>query len=249
MRELTEQIVREVRACGALVREAKREDFEVDQKGHANFVTTYDKMIQDRLQKALMRLLPEAVFVGEEEDLHASIQKGYAFLVDPIDGTTNFVKDFKMSAISVAVMKDSVPEIGVIYNPYMDEMLTAERGGGAYLNGKPIHVNRRPLSRCLVLFGTAAYNPELRDRTFELAKHYCDVCLDVRRCGSAALDLCYVAAGRGEIFFELHLSPWDFAAGSLMIEEAGGTITDIDGNPLRFDKPSTILAQGVILDE
>lgn len=144
--------------------------------------------------------MPEAVFVGEEEDIHASIAKGYAFIVDPIDGTTNFIKDYHVSAISVGLALDGERYMGVVYNPYLNELFTAVKGQGAYLNGVPIHVSSQPLENGVVLFGTAPYYEELNQKSFEMAYDYFKRSLDVRRSGSAALDLCSVAAGRAELF-------------------------------------------------
>ena len=177
-----------------------------------------------------------------KDDMHASIQKGLAFIVDPIDGTTNFIKDYHVSAISVGLINDGRSYIGVVYNPYLDEMFTAERGKGAFLNGKPIHVSRNPLSEGIVLFGTAPYYEELSRKSFDLAYEYFRQALDIRRSGSAAIDLCSIAAGRAEVYFELRLSPWDYAAGSLIVEEAGGVVTTVDGGEITFERPCSVLA-------
>lgn len=247
-KELLNKIVDVVRECGEIILHADRSKSCIDEKtGHANFVTAYDKKIQQILQKRLLQILPEAVFVGEEEDIHASVAKGYAFIVDPIDGTTNFIKDYHMSVVSVGLTSDGEKYMGVVYNPYSDEMFTAVKGQGAYLNDKPIHVSSQPLSNGLVLFGTAPYYEGLSKRSFEMAYDYFRQALDVRRSGSAAFDLCSVAAGRAELFFELRLSPWDYAAGALILEEAGGKVTTIQGEPLTLQAGCSVLAtNGVV---
>ena len=237
------EIEEELRSCGEILLHADRSQLRVDEKdGRANFVTTYDRMIQERLAEALPRILPGATFVGEEEDIHASIAEGYAFIVDPIDGTTNFIHDYHMSCISVGVIKGGQPYAGVVYNPYLDEMYTAEVGCGAFLNGQPMHVSDLPLSKGIVLMGTAPYYTELHDETFRLAREYFEKSMDIRRSASAALDLCMIAAGRAELFFELRLQPWDYAAGCVLVQEAGGVITTMDGTPIRLDQPCSILA-------
>ena len=242
-RSLVDKIADVVRDCGKIMLEAVRTSDMVDEKeGHANFVTTYDKKVQETLKEKLTEILPAAAFVGEEDDIHASIQKGLAFIVDPIDGTTNFIKDYHVSAISVGLINDGRSYIGVVYNPYLDEMFTAERGKGAFLNGKPIHVSRNPLSEGIVLFGTAPYYEELSRKSFDLAYEYFRQALDIRRSGSAAIDLCSIAAGRAEVYFELRLSPWDYAAGSLIVEEAGGVVTTVDGGEITFERPCSVLA-------
>ena len=242
-RSLVDKIADAVRDCGKIMLEAVRTSDMVDEKeGHANFVTTYDKKVQETLKEKLTEILPAAAFVGEEDDIHTSIQKGLAFIVDPIDGTTNFIKDYHVSAISVGLINDGRSYIGVVYNPYLDEMFTAERGKGAFLNGKPIHVSRNPLSEGIVLFGTAPYYEELSRKSFDLAYEYFRHALDIRRSGSAAIDLCSIAAGRAEVYFELRLSPWDYAAGSLIVEEAGGVVTMVDGGEITFERPCSVLA-------
>lgn len=237
----------EVFLCGQIIRDAARSENMVEEKaGHANFVTTYDKRVQEELKKRLLALMPEAVFVGEEEDIHASIEKGAAFIVDPIDGTTNFIKDYHCSCISVAMTLDGRPELGIVYNPYLGEMFLAKRGCGAYLNGKPIHVSKQPLSNGVVLFGTAPYYEDLAKKSFTLAYEYFKKALDVRRSGSAAIDLCNIACGRAELYFELLLSPWDYAAGALIVEEAGGRVTTVDGDAITLDAPCSVLAAGTL---
>lgn len=246
VKELLDKLTAVMKECGQLIINADRNESMVDEKaGHANFVTTYDKMVQVKLQESFAKILPEAVFVGEEEDIHASIEKGLAFIVDPIDGTTNFIKDYHTSAISVGLLKDGEQYLGAVYNPYLDELFTAVKGCGAYLNGKPIHVSKQPLSNGIVLFGTAPYYEELNKASFDMAYDYFKQALDIRRSGSAALDLCSVAAGRAELFFELRLSPWDYAAGSLIITEAGGIVTTVEDGPITFDKPCSVLARNV----
>ena len=239
-----DQIIDLVRECGQLVKDADRRNLHVDSKaGHANFVTDYDKKVQDRLKSGLLKIMPDAHFMGEEGTTQEFSPKGKFFIVDPIDGTTNFIKDFRASSISVALVVDGAAELGAIYNPYLDEMFTAMRGQGAFCNGKRIHVSSEPLENGLVIFGTSPYNEELSERSFKLAYSYFRKAIDVRRTGSAALDMCSVAAGRAELFFELSLSPWDYAAGALIVEEAGGIVTDIDGNALVYDRKSSILAR------
>ena len=239
-----DQIIDLVRKCGKLVKDADRHNLNVDSKaGHANFVTDYDKKVQDRLKTGLLKIMPDAHFMGEEGTTQEFSPKGKFFIVDPIDGTTNFIKDFRASCISVALVVDGTAELGAIYNPYLDEMFTATRGQGAFCNGKRIHVSSEPLENGLVIFGTSPYNEELSERSFQLAYSYFRKSVDVRRTGSAALDMCSVAAGRAELFFELSLSPWDYAAGALIVEEAGGIVTDIDGNALAYDRKSSILAR------
>ena len=215
--------------------------------GVADLVTEYDKKIQEHLEIGLRKILPEAKFIGEEGSSDELSDEGYAFIVDPIDGTTNFVKDYHTSAISVALLKGREAVAGVVYNPYLDETFSAIKGQGAFLNGKKISVSSQPLDKALVLFGTAPYDKHLFKETLEILSDYFYKALDIRRCGSAALDLCSVACGRAELYFELVVSPWDFAAGKLLVEEAGGVVTTLDGKPLSFDGKTSIIAKNNVI--
>lgn len=212
--------------------------------GSANFVTVFDLRVQDFLIEGVKQICPDAVFIAEEKENDAAVLSAeHCFIIDPIDGTTNFICDYRHSAISLALFSKGAAIFGAVYDPYLDEMFTAERGKGAFCNQRRIAVSQRPLDRALVAFGTAPYDKEaLADQTFALCKKLLLTCGDLRRGGSAALDLAYLAAGRVDAFFEYRLSPWDVAAGSLLITEAGGVISDLEGASLGFDAPSPVLA-------
>ena len=237
-----------VKECGTVILKADREKMAIDIKsGVADLVTEYDKNIQTQLEIGLKKILPEAKFIGEEGSSDELTDEGYAFIVDPIDGTTNFVKDFHHSAISVALLKGKEVVAGVVYNPYLDEAFHAIKGEGAFCNGKKISVSSSPLEKSLILFGSSPYDKNLFPETIKIVSEYFYKALDIRRSGSAALDLCYVACGRADMFVELQVSPWDFAAGKLLIEEAGGIVTTLDGAPLSFDGKTSILAKNNVI--
>lgn len=237
-----------IKKCGKVVIEADREKMGIEIKsGITDLVTEYDKKIQDMLFTGLKEILPEAKLIGEEGSKDTLTSEGYAFVVDPIDGTTNFVKDYHFSAISVALFKDGAVEAGFVYNPYLDELFSAVKGQGAYCNGNKISVSEAEMSKALVLFGTSPYDKALSVKTFEIASKFFSQCLDIRRSGSAALDLCSVAAGRAEIYFELQVSPWDFAAGKLIVEEAGGVVTTLEGGELSFQNKTSIIARNKVV--
>lgn len=218
-----------------------------EKPGSANYVTAYDVAVENFLIEKLSAAFPDAKFIGEEhEATHGNVEKeGRYFIIDPIDGTTNFIHGYRHSCISIALLENAKVISGVVYNPYQNELFTADLGQGAFLNGESIQVSGRKLSEALVIFGTSPYNPELFDITIKTVERAYRNCRDVRRDGSAALNMAYIAAGRGDIYFEYVLSPWDFAAGYLLIKEAGGIVTDIDGNDVTFNKPSTLLASNV----
>lgn len=162
--------------------------------------------------------------------------------MDPIDGTLNFMRGRNCSAVSIALLKHKQPVIGVIYCPFDDEMVTAERGKGAFLNGKRIHVSDTPFENAMVAMGTSPYNSALAKKTLDKAMRFLLEAGDLRRTGSAAIDLADVACGRSDLFFELQLSPWDIAAGSLIVEEAGGIFCEFEEEERTFDKKVAILA-------
>ena len=237
------KIIAQIFDCGQTIKYADRSNVVVSEKeGKANFVTSYDKSIQEQIKERLLNVFPNAVFVGEEEDIHESIEKGYAFIVDPIDGTTNFMKDYHMSCISVGMTYNGELLAGVVYNPYLEEVYYARKGRGAFCNGKRINVSNEAIDNGIVLFGTAPYYPEMKEKTFKLAMDYYDRALDLRRSGSAALDMCAIAAGRAEVFFECVLCPWDFAAGTLLVREAGGCVTTLEGEEITLEKRCSLLA-------
>ena len=238
-------IVNIVKSCTPIMLEAKDISDNVEAKeGHGNFVTAFDKRMQAALEEKLAAAFPDAQFLGEEDESRtaADLYHGMVFVIDPIDGTSNFMNGLNYSCVSVGVVIDGKRYAGVVYNPYNDECFTAERGQGAYLNDKQIHVSNTDLAHSLVLFGTAPYYEELWDRTFELARDYCSRGMDLRRSGSAALDLCNIACGRAGLFFELRLQPWDFTAGIVLIEEAGGLVVDENGRELPLFEASSIWA-------
>lgn len=197
-----------------------------------NVVTEYDTGIQQMLIETFSTALPDAHFFCEEMASPDSLDAEHTFIIDPIDGTMNFVKGFHHSCVSTAYMNRGVISAAAIYNPYADEMFTAIIGKGAWLNGEKLKIENVSLAESVVCFGSAPYYRDTRDRTLAMIRAALDIGLDIRREGSAALDLCSVAAGRSGVFFEMLLSFWDFAAGMLIATEAGAEVRTVDGGPL-----------------
>ena len=225
---MLETIIDIVRQAGEIVLSARDIGSRTREKtSAADLVTEYDLAVEQFLKEKLPPLVPGSIFFGEEEAENADPSRGWAFIVDPIDGTTNFVRGLQQSAVSVALAK-----YGVVYDPYKHEMFSARRGGGAFLNGAPIRVSDRPLDQGIFAMGTALYRPEYFQRTMRLTEQLFRRSCDFRRMGAAALDLCSVACGRTDAFFEYSLSPWDYAAGSLIVIEAGGAASTLEGGPL-----------------
>ena len=222
-----------------------------NKSGARDVVTEYDRRVQQLLEARLRDVLPEAHFYCEEMDEQEKLDSEHLFIIDPIDGTMNFVRGFHHSCLSVAYARRGTVMAAAVYNPYLDEMFHAVRGAGAFLNGSPIHVAEESLRQSVVCFGTSPYREDLADRTFALARALFGASLDVRREGTAALDLCSVAAGRAGLYFELNLSLWDYAAGMLIVEEAGGVCRTAAGEalPMTGEKSSVAAASAQVLEE
>ncbi len=253
--ELIEKLAGAAREAGEIMKEAAARGPRVMSKdGHANFVTEYDQKVQEFLFSRLGAILPEAHFMGEEEGQEVFMEeygKGYTFVIDPIDGTSNFMKSYFPSVTSIALLKDGKPYIGVIYIPQSDQMFYAQKDCGAYMNGEQIHTSPSPLAESLVGMGTSPYYGErISGAALQLALHYLSRSIDIRRSGSAAFDLCMVACGRTGMFYEPVLCLWDYGAGALIVQEAGGVVTDMEGGPLNYTGKSSLIAvSGAIAKE
>ena len=240
---MLEQIISIVREAGEIVLSAHDIWSQTHEKSSAaDLVTEYDLAVERFLKEKLPPLVPGSLFFGEEEKENASPLTGWVFIVDPIDGTTNFVRGLKHSAISVALAHDGVVEYGVVYDPYKDEIFTAKRDGGAFLNGRPVHVSERPLDQGVFGMGTAIYDRQFIAPTMRVTEQLFRRSCDFRRLGAAALDLCDVACGRLDLFFEYSLSPWDHAAGGLILIEAGGVLSTLEGRPMDYASRCSVWA-------
>ena len=238
---MLKKITEIVKEAGKIVLSAHNQENAVTAKeGKKNFVTKYDVAVQEFLFRELGKDFPDAQFIGEEGENDISTN-GLRFIIDPIDGTTNFMQDYRCSCISIGLCKGNDVIAGVVYNPYTDELFSAEKGKGAYLNGDKIKVSERPLSDGLALFGTSPYHPENTDETFSLLRKVFDFSRDIRRSGSAAYDICMIACGRCEVFFEKSLQPWDIAAGTLILKEAGGVALNYQGRDISFSTPNDVV--------
>lgn len=216
---------------------------EVIVKNRNDFVTAADLGVQRRLQEALGERYPHCRFMGEEDSDHSVDADVPTFILDPIDGTTNYIFGYGLSAVSLALVHRGRVEIGAVYNPHNDELFMAERGKGAFLNGTPIHVLQATApAEAVAAVGTMPYHKEFADELFRVARRLYEDCIDIRRSGSAALDICYTAAGRVGLYCERGLKVWDYAAASLILEEAGGKITDYCGKAVPFFGGSDVAA-------
>jgi myo-inositol-1(or 4)-monophosphatase len=217
------------------------EHLQVSLKGPANFVTAADRKAEEILRAELAKARPGYGFVGEETGRHDGSDATHLWIVDPLDGTTNFLHGIPQFAISIALEREAAIVAGLIYNPATDEMFLAERGKGAFLNDKRLRVaGRRRLADSVISCGL----PHLGRGDVELNRREMAAVQEkvagLRRFGSAALDLAFIAAGRFDGYWERDLSPWDMAAGILLVREAGGYVTDLQGK-------DTMLATGDII--
>lgn len=229
---LVEETVQAVQEAGACLSDPTAVRC-VRAKIKTDYVTNVDLAVQELLRERLAALAPDVQFMGEEQDNTGLDWHRPCWILDPVDGTTNLIHNFRHSALSLALAEDGQILFGVVYNPYSGECFTARRGQGAFCNGSPIRVSSADrLEDSLLSVGTVPGRRELADTAFRQMRALYDTCQDVRRTGCASLDLCWVACGRLDGYVELSLQPWDYAAGRLLVEEAGGRVTAPDGSPL-----------------
>jgi myo-inositol-1(or 4)-monophosphatase len=221
----------------------------ISYKGDVDIVTETDKKSEAVIVSRLRTHFPKHAIVAEEGSGDGAQQSKYCWYVDPLDGTTNFAHGYPCFAVSIALLEDGEPLVAAILNPISNELFTAMRGGGSYLNQKKIHVSKVPtISKSLLATGFPSQkrtsNPNIYYYwEFTLRSH------GVRRAGSAALDLSSVACGRFDAFWEFGLKSWDSAAGILVVREAGGTVTDFAGHPYHVGDRELIASNGLIHDE
>lgn len=203
----------------------------IEQKnGFNNLVSYVDKEAERRLVKVLSQLLPEAGFITEEGTVEQSRTNEYNWIIDPLDGTTNFLHGLPIYCISVGLTQNDKPVLGVVYHVVRKECFHAIKDDNAYCNGKLIRVSAIPtLQQSLLATGFPYYHLDKRDNYLDIIKDFLERTHGIRRLGSAAIDLAYVACGRLEGYFEYNLNPWDVAAGILIVEQAGGKVTDFRG--------------------
>ena len=203
---------------------------EASQKGSNDFVTSVDKEAEAVIRETILKSYPNHSIIGEELGQHNGTDADYLWVIDPLDGTTNFIKDIPHFCVSIALKVKGRIEQAVVYDPIRDELFTASRGQGAQLNSKRIRVsNAKELSGTVLATGFPFKQKHHMDAYMEAFKSLFVYTADIRRAGSAALDMAYVAAGRVDGFFEIGLKPWDTAAGQLLVKEAGGLVMDFAG--------------------
>lgn len=200
-------------------------------KGPSNLLTRADLESQEAVLELITRNFPAHDYLAEEQASRLTGAESL-WVLDPLDGTTNYAHGFPAACVSIALLKGGKPALGGVYDPFREELFAAERGKGAFLNGKRLRVSAvRRLSRSLLLTGFPYDRARFGSFYSSFYVDFMKICHDIRRSGSAALDLAWTAAGRADGYWELKLNPWDVAAGRLLVEEAGGKITDFEGKP------------------
>jgi myo-inositol-1(or 4)-monophosphatase len=236
-------------AAGALLRERYRTDFSVAQKGVINLVTEVDLAAEELIVSIIRNVFPEHSILAEER--HKNTQSGkITWIIDPLDGTTNYAHGYPEFSVSIGLEIAGEVEWGVVVNPLRDEVYTARRGEGAWCNGRALHVSNVPLLDASLLATGFPY--DVRTSRENNLDSFCAFALrshGIRRSGSAALDLCNVAAGRLDGFWELKLNPWDCAVGYLAVREAGGKVTDYNGHHGSIYGGEVIASNGLIHKE
>ncbi len=233
------QVTDLVREAGKLLMDRK---MEVTQKGNnSNFVTSCDIAVEEFLTERLRTLLPGSLVIGEESE-DKPTKGDLMWVIDPIDGTSNFIRDMGLSAISVGLVKEGEPYLGVVYLPYRDEMFYAKTGEGAFLNGAPIHVSDRDFAHSHLCSAMSLYDKRYAPPCFRIIDRVYQESDDLRRLGTAALELVYLACGRVELYFEIRLCPWDVAGAFPIIKEAGGLIEVLYHEDFPLDKPFPVVA-------
>jgi len=242
-RTLIEAVARE---AGALLLERLHDPHIVQYKGEINLVTEADHLSEALIVGRIRRKFPGHDILTEESPETAN-GSGFRWIIDPLDGTTNYAHGYPVFCVSIALEVKGVIMLGAVYNPMLDELFTAERGSGAFLNGRRLTVSRtETLSRSLLATGFPYDMREDRNNNINYFKVMALSAQAVRRAGSAALDLAYIAAGRFDGFWELKLMPWDTAAGWLLVEEAGGSVTDLSGDPYHLYSKDMLASNGLI---
>lgn len=217
--------------------------FEIQDKGvRENIVTSSDVAVQHFLTRQLKDRYPQVGFLCEEEDLEDVAGHEAVWVIDPIDGTANYARGNENCCISVALVSGGEPLMGVVYSPWREELYTAEKGRGAFCNGKPLHVSDRPFEQGILFTAMSTYHKEWSRYCSDIIFDLYQECNDVRRTGSAAVELCQMASGFAELYFELRLMPWDYAAASLILTEAGGAVCGFDGESPSLYRPSMLIA-------
>lgn len=233
--------------AGGRLREGQQEVFRISKKGPVNLVTEMDLEAEAMIVKRIRRSFPNHEVLAEEKEKSLG-DSPFRWVIDPLDGTTNYAHGYRFYCVSIGVEYNGQGVVGVVYDPVTEELFTALRGKGAWLNERPIQVStEESLTDALLCTGFGYERAEI-ERNLELFNRVMLKCRSIRRDGAAALDLCYVACGRFDGYWEITLNPWDVAAGKLIVEEAGGRATFLDGRPCTIYDRELLATNGHLHD-
>lgn len=248
--QIKEVLLQATNAAGIIILKHFQGEFKVDSKtGINNLVTEIDTAAETAIISIITNAFPDHSILSEEIGAMEK-QPEYQWLIDPIDGTVNFAHGIPLCCVSIAVKKGNNLIMGAVYNPMLKELFFAEQGKGATLNGSPIHVSQKSeFKRAFLVTGFPYEYPKEKEHPVRVFERMLQFGLPIRRLGSAALDLCWVACGRFDGFWEYNLSPWDIAAGYLIVAEAGGKITDFEGKTYSVFDKETLATNGLIHEE
>ncbi len=242
--ELTLTAIEAALLAGDILRQGYGTRFAVDLKeGAQNFVTEYDRKAEHAIIQFIQSIYPDSNFLAEESGLSGASKGDLTWIIDPLDGTVNFVRHIPFFSVSIALEKAGQLLAGVVFQPMSQELFTSEKNKGSFLNGQRLQVSSTTSLEDSMLATGFPYN--LKENPFHCIEHFVDILkhgIPIRRMGSAALDFAYTAAGRFDGFFEVSLSPWDCAAGQLILEEAGGKVSGWDGSPFDLRSKTPVLA-------
>ncbi len=236
-------------AGGAVLRSYWGKLKDIEEKQPGDLVTIADRESEAAVLAILRRHLPGHAILAEESGAFGSLQSQFLWAIDPLDGTTNFAHQYPFSGVSVGLLIDGIPSVGVVYDPFHDELFRAATGLGATQNRQPMRVSEtRDLSRSLLVTGFAYDRTRTQDNNYAEFCHFTHLTQGVRRGGAASIDLCYVACGRLDGYWERGLSVWDLAAGAVIVREAGGTVTAYDGGALDLQSGRIVASNGHLHD-
>lgn len=249
MNDFKECAVEIAREAGMFLKNRLNSEHTIDYKGEINLVTEADKISEGMITSKIASLFPDHDILAEEFT-YTTRGSDFTWIIDPLDGTTNYAHGYPFFCVSIALERLDTMIVGIIYDPMLNEMFVAEKGKGAFLNDRAIHVSNT--NRVIEGLLATGFPYDIREDSHNNLNYFNTMILKaqaIRRAGSAALDLAYVAAGRFDGFWELKLNPWDIAAGWLLVEEAGGIVTDMQGKDYYLESPSILASNGRIHKE
>ncbi len=248
LEKLCIQAIAIIKPVGNFIRQKRKNNasYKIEKKGERDFVTEIDKLAEEKLVAGLKNIFPEAGFITEENTIGQS-DTDYKWVIDPIDGTTNFMQGLPINAVSVALMHKKEIILGIVYEVTMNEIFYTWKNAKSYMNGKQIHVSKcDDVANAVIATGFPYTRTKRLKDIVATLHHFLKSCRDIRRLGSSATDLCYVACGRLDVYYEAYLKIWDIAAGILIVQNAGGVVTDFNGK-VDYNKGKIVATNNTLL--